>query len=226
MNLRKKITGVFAASALIVSMTSGIAFAQAGPEDDAYLDVNCPVTPSVAVEVNDRFSVDATGPVSGTNLLGQPYHNSDKIDNVVVMKVDLTCSWSTNWDVEATIGTFHFQGSSVPTNTQASFPGYRLFLTGGDFHGLGYEGPSFPVDLIDGVPGAAAPKIESNLFGGPGDDQDTAITNGERGVWFFTYPAASPGVTTAAWDGQLKNLPVNLAHGEYKATLDVVLSVD
>lgn len=226
MNLRKNVTNVIATSAILLGMTSGLVSAQPAPEDteEAVLNMTCPAASFVEVDIDREFSINAADGFSGY-IGNTPYYSTNVETDLVVVELDLTCNWVTDWSVDVVVG--DFENPSAPATSAGSFPGSHLYLRGGDFHGLGYEGPTFNyLGLLPG-PSAGAPEINANVTGGiilGADGQ--MIDDGSYDGWFIDIPRSSPGITTAAWNGQLQFLPANLADGQYIADLTVTLSVD
>lgn len=202
MNLKSKFVSIAAVAALSLSMGAGIASAQMTDSEDTLLNVTCPHTSSVGVTVDGQFSVDASVGASSYDASGVEFG----------IKVDLTCNWSDDFRVRATIGNFNFVGTA-PSGSAQSFGGSHLLLTGGS--GV-YSGPETL------IPWAGAPMIEPIVFEGF-EVSDPDVIESDS---FLFFDKASPGVTEATWDGQLNLLPPNLAGGVYKAPLTVTLTVN
>ena len=199
MNLKHKVLGTVGVVALGLSLTSGIAYADDAA--DTIVDVNCPYTSTVDVNVNGNFAVDSEAGDTSASL-------PDGFEIVL----DLTCNWSNDFTVGATIGTFEFDGVA-PVGSAQSFSGSHLLLSGGS--GV-YDGVTVP--LI-----AGAPNVEANVFELLQTSDPDVI---ENDTFFGLWGLASPGVTTATWDGSLSLLPLNLAGGQYIAPLTVTLTVN
>ncbi|MGN6032486.1 MAG: hypothetical protein ACTHQE_12575 [Thermomicrobiales bacterium] len=200
MNLKQRIVSTIAAGALLFGATSGMALATSTSTDTASttLNVTCPVTSTVDVNVLGSFSVDPR------------VSNSASLTGGFQVIMNLTCNWSNDFEVDATIGAFVYAGTA-PSGSAASFPGSHLTLTNGSGN---YSG------ITSVLPPAGAPNVRSTVFPGPVTSDDMIV----NGVFIF-IPYASPGVTTATWDGNLSLLPANLAGGQYVAPLTVTLSV-
>ena len=239
MNFRNKLLNSVAAASMVLGLAGSVALAQSGPSDDAVLNMDCPAAETVGVTVTGEFTIDGSAGFTGYNIFGQPYYDTAVINDLVKMDVNLTCNWSTDWAVTATIGTFQHEDGSVPNGYQSSFPGWRLSLTDGALlpGTAGYDGPVINYEttalLAGPVVSAGPPDVVEDLFGNFNDSVDTSITNGSRAATFFGIPIpftdvpyASPGLSSASWDGQLTNLPVNLYDGKYIAPLTVSMVAD
>lgn len=202
MNLSKKVLNTISAVAILLGMTAGMASAADNDTENTILNVTCPVTPSVTVATSGAFSVD-------TSSAALTYDAHGVVFTIVM---DLTCSWSDDFQVSATIGTFNFQGVA-PAGTQQTLSGAHLLWNGGS--GV-YVGPTIP--LISG-----APDVEGTVFEFFQVSDPDAI---ENDTLFGFFDLAAPGVTTATWNGHLIALPGNLAVGQYVAPLTVVLTVN
>jgi hypothetical protein len=213
MNLRNKLVSTVGILALSLSLTGGIASAAQGGVDatdkaDTVVNVTCPYTTSVDVNVLGAFDVTAGGTATS--------YSADGVEFEIVM--DLTCNWSTNFQVGAKIDEFKFKGNA-PKNSASSFGGSALLLSGGD--GV-YVGPEMHQGLF-GL-NAGAPDVQGQVFEGSQKSDSDVI---ENDTFFFGLAGiASPGKTTATWDGSLSNLPANLAEGQYVAPLTVTLTVN
>lgn len=187
-------------------MGGGIVAAQTTDSDDAVVNVTCPQTASIDVNVLGEFSVDAT--------VGSAYYDAH-LPGGFQMVMDLSCNWSNDFTVSADISTFNYQGTA-PANTAASFGGSHLLLDNGS--GV-YTGPD--IYLL-----AGPPNVEGSVFEFLQTNDPDVIENGHDTLLWFQIPVASPGITTATWDGHLLFLPYNLADGQYVAPLTVNLTVN
>lgn len=207
MKLRGKLLNTFAATAMLMGMTGGMAFAADDSDSaDTNLNVICPVTSQVDVEVNGNFEVNTSSyaPTYDAHLPGG-----------FQITLDLSCNWSTDFQVSATIGTFQFQGVAPPL-TASAFGGSHLLLDNGSGS---YSGPN--IYLL-----AGPPNVEGTVFEFLQTSDPDVIENGYDTFIFWNVPTASPGVTVATWDGHLYLLPGNLATGTYTAPLTVELTVN
>lgn len=202
MNISKKFVNIVSAAAIMVGMTAGIASAQLTDNEDAVLNVTCPSTASVDLTVSGAFELNTT--------VYQPTYNVSGVDFGIIM--DLSCNWSDDFQVSASVGSFIYQGSA-PSGTASWFSGAHLLWDGGTSV---YAGPT-----IFGF--AGAPDVEGTVFEFFETSDPNVINNDE--IFFGLIDLAAPGITTASWDGHLNLLPPNLANGQYKAPLTVVLSV-
>jgi len=208
MKFGKKIFSFVGAAALLMSAGSGIASAEVLDTGDgeALVNVTCPQATEVTLSVPSAFSVDATSGTGGY---------SASITDGFVISANMTCNWTPGWLVGAGMTDFEYMGTA-PTGTVDSFSNDHLSLNNGEL--TGYSGPTSL------SPAAGAPYVFQNVFPGgwagiPNFDPLAMTTD----VILFEY--ASPGVSTAAWDGNLTNLPANLAEGTYQADMIVVLYV-
>lgn len=209
MNLRNKFVNSLAVAALALGVTGSAAFAAPADTDsaDTTLNVTCPVTSTVDVNVYGQFEVD-TSTVA-------PFYDADLAGGFEIV-LDLTCNWSTDFAVKATIGTFNHVGPVGPLQASA-FGGSHLLLDNG--HVVSYTGPD--IYLL-----AEAPDVEGSVFEFFQTTDPDVIENGVDWLIIFPFATASPGVTTANWDGHLDALPGNLANGTYVAPLTVELTVN
>jgi len=199
MSFRHKLVSTLGIAAIGISLTSGMALAQTTDMDETVVNVTCPYTASVDVE-SAAFSINTAG--------GQ---QSATIADGVTVKLDLTCNWSNDFQVGASIGAFDYVGTA-PSGSAQSFGGSHFLLTSGS--GV-YAGPNVP--LI-----TAAPEVEATVFESFQISDPTVIINDS----FLFLDYAAPGVTTATWDSNLALLPLNLAGGAYIAPLTVTLTVN
>lgn len=207
MNLRKSFTSVLAASAMLVGMTSGLVSAQADSDtENTNLNVVCPVTSTVDLTVNGDFTVDMT--------TFQPLYDAH-LPGGFEIEMDLSCNWTTDFQVSAEIGTFTYQDGPVEPGQLPAFGGAHLYWDNGA--GV-YNGPD--IYLL-----AGAPNVEGTVFEFLQTNDPDVIENGYDTFIFWNVPVASPGVTVATWDGHLFALPFNLAPGLYTAPLTVELTI-
>jgi hypothetical protein len=206
MNLKQRIVSTIAAGTLLFGATSGLALAADSTSTaDTVVNVTCPVTSTVEVNVNGSFDVDTGAGETSATLPGG-----------FEVVLDLTCNWNPLFLVSAGIGTFNYDGTA-PAGMASSFPGGRLTLTNGTGSYAGITNGN----LANG-PLAGPPNVIGTVFPGNSSTSGPVII---PSTVFIIFPYAAPGVTTATWDGSLTNLPVNLAGGTYTAPLTVTLSV-
>lgn len=204
MNFSKKLVSGIGILALGFSMTAGMAAADPGPtdSDEAVVNVTCPLTQTVEVNVDGEMTLDAT---TG-GVLGLP----DLVDSTtteVEVVLDLTCNYSRNFQVGAHISPFYYQGTDTLDILQASYISgshFRMDNGDGNFNGIGVK-----------------PEIKTTVFGGIPVNESEAITPGT----FIFWDAPAAGITTATWEGGVYLVPNNLGNGKYVADLDVELSV-
>lgn len=210
MNISKKFVNFVSAAALMVGMTSGIASAATDTDSaDTNLNVTCPATATVDVEVYGNFAVDMTA--------YQPFFDAH-LPGGFEVTMDLTCNWSTDFQVSAEIGTFNHQNpGSIAPGTLPAFGGEHLLLDNGSL--TSYSGPDIPFI-------AEAPNVEGTVFEFIQTYDPDVIENGYDVFFWWLVPVASPGITVATWDGHLYLLPPNLAEGTYTAPLTVELTVN
>lgn len=223
MNLKKSLVNSLAAASMLFTMAGSIALAADTDSDaaDTNLNVTCPHTASVDVNVYGAFSVDATA--------GASSYNADLPGGFEIV-LDLSCNWSNDFAVSADIGSFQFQGTA-PSGTVDMFGGSHLRLDNGS--GV-YTGPTIQPEtyIVYDVPGAGAPDVEGTVFEFLQTADSDVIENETDQLMLFGFiplwnvPIASPGVTTATWDGHLIALPANLAGGTYTAPLTVTLTAN
>lgn len=213
MNFRRNLLSTVGAVAMIGGLFGGIASAQPADTDtdDAVLVVGCAETATVDIDVVGTFRVDASVAASSYDAT---------LEDGFRITMDLTCNWSNDFQVSASIDDFEYVGDA-PSGAADSFGGEHLRLDNGSGT---YNGPE--QYLVSGPP-----NIEGSVFEFFQTDDPDVIEN----AWDFVFipwvyvgyaPIASPGVTVATWDGSLINLPSNLADGEYVAPLTVELTVN
>jgi hypothetical protein len=208
MNLKQKLVSSVGILALSLSMTAGAAVAKQVDDDmaDTVLNVVCPYTQTVDVNVLNSFSINASS--------GAQYHNAS-LPGGFEMILDLRCNWSTDFQVDAKIGEFKLDRAAAP-GAVSSFSGRHLDLEKGTYK---YEGPTFEKGWFQ--VSAGAPDVQKTVFEGSAITDKAVIEDDSS----FFFPQASPGITTAKWDGHLRNLPGNLSDGNYVAPLTVTLAV-
>jgi hypothetical protein len=215
MNLKNKLVSSVGILALSLSMTAGVAMAAQTHSDKEITELNviCIPAATVDVEASGAFSIDRTTNPRVYDATGVKFD----------VEMDLTCNWSDKFQVDAKIGEFKFDGTLPSGEYAPGFSGAHLRWSGG--HVSNYDGITYgsPVEefLFD-VPWAGKPEVSPNAFHGRGTTERGIIEN--ESVLFVKQ--SSPGVTTATWNGELKQLPPNLANGTYKADLVVTLTVN
>lgn len=213
MNIRKTLFNATVAFAVTFGMAGGalVGAVDDSDTDDTVVVVGCAETATVDIDIVGKFRIDASSAASSYNA---------SLPGGFRMTLDLTCNWSNDFQVSATIGDFEYDGVA-PGSALQSFSGAHLRLDNGS--GI-YTGPD-----VYGV--AGAPNIESSVFELFETSDPDAVENAWDWIFipfwgFFPVPIASPGVTVATWDGSLVNVPGNLADGEYIAPLTVELTVN
>lgn len=223
MNLRRKILSVFATSSIVLGMTAGMAVAQDFDyaEGETQLEVTCAPTTGIELAVGGPFTINTTDGDAGVGSQGG-----------FEFELDLTCNWSTDFEVNAEISDFvHADWENVIlTNQAASFDGGRLTLTGGSRE---YNGVVGLVDIGNGaiLSTAGPPAYVSTVFSGDSSYTDNAIEDQSESVTFWgivinLVDAASPGVTTVSYTGNLDTSGLLLAQGTYEADLTLELIVN
>ena len=207
MNLKKSLVSFMAASALVLTSAAGV-LADDSSTQPTHLNVTCPVAGTVELTVNGAFSADATS-AGGATI------DSDLLVDNFELSVDMNCDWSTGWYLNASITDFEFE-STAPVGTVQNFDGDLLTLSGGEV--TGYDGPTVLTPLL-GWPIAKAPNaVSSPVWNFP--------IGGAWSVWIIVpVPHAAPGISTFEWDGQILDMPANLAEGQYTADLTIDLVV-
>lgn len=207
MNLRKAIVSTFAAAGLVIGMGGGLASAA---EADVTVNYGCASTPgSVSVAVD------------GTIDYGM--YDSSGGGAVVEVTLDLTCNYSSNFSVSATIGSFGLTGPGS---------GNPLMATG--FGGEHFRMDNGAVESIN-FPEVAGftkrPDVQPTVFAGLVTSEDAIIEDNDSWSWIGWFPVigiwqASPGISVVEWDASVHFLPINLTPGTYTAPLTVDLTVN
>lgn len=214
MNIRKTLFNATAAFAVTFGMAGGalVGAVDDSDTDDTVVVVGCAETATVDIDIVGKFRIDASSAASSYDA---------SLPDGFRMTLDLTCNWSTDFQVSATIGDFEYDGVA-PGSALQSFSGAHLRLDNGSGT---YNGPD-----VYGV--AGAPLIEASVFEFL-QTSDPDVVENSWDLIFLPFPPfigfiplASPGVTVATWDGSLINVPGNLADGEYIAPLTVELTVN
>lgn len=206
MNIRKTLLSTIGAVAIVGGMFGGVVAA----DDSADVQVNfgCESQPgAVYVDVEGPIEVD------NDNLL-----NNGSLADGVVITLDLTCNWSSNFSVSASIGDFSYTGAPIYNpGLLDSFGGEHFRMDNGSITDYDYP-------LVFGV--TALPEYKSTVFAGGVVDEDDVIEDYD--TWFIipVFWLASPGITEITWDAGVYLLPINLAPGTYVAPLTVDLTVN
>lgn len=207
MNLRKSLVSTAASFAIVAGMLGGVVSA-----DPAEVTVNygCETTPgSVSVAVDGVIDYD-TGASSGGGA-------------TVEVELDLTCNYSANFQVSASIGTFYLQGPGSGNPLMATaFSGAHFLMEDGDVTGV-----NFP--LIDGF--TSEPDVQETVFAGFVTEEDAVVQDNDVFAPIPWIPIlglfqSSPGISTIEWDASVNYLPINLTPGTYIGDLTVDLTVN
>lgn len=213
MNLRKTLISSIATAGLLISMTGGIAGAVTADSETQTTNLTVSCSPTATVDLTtSNFTLNTDG--GNTDVPAVPAGFK--------IKMDLSCNWTTDFQVNAKIGTFWHQNPlSVPSSQALGFSGAALELTGGVQNYSGITN----INLFAG-PLAGAPEYQANVFAGPVTTDTAVIEDASFNIWIFHVPVASPGVTTVTYDGDLIGLPNNLAPGVYQSNMTVELVVN
>lgn len=208
MNLRKTFLSTVGAVALVGSMFAGVANAQ--EEADVPVNYGCASTAgSVSVAVSGEIDYGL-------------FESSGDGASVAVT-LDLTCNFSSNFNVSATIGDFSLQGPGSGNPLMATgFGGEHFRMDNG-------EVASVDFDIIPGF--TAEPDVQETVFAGLVTEEDAIIEDDDSTTWIGWFPVigvwqASPGISVVEWDASVHYLPLNLTPGTYTAPLTVDLTVN
>lgn len=200
MNLRKSLLSTFGVAAVVIGMTGGMV----GAVEEAPVNVNfgCESqTGTVDVAVAGAIDVD------------QFVGNGSLADGVTIT-LDLTCNWSSNFSVSASIGDFEYQGAPIANPLlDDNFGGEHFRMSNGSI--VSFDYPIIPLVTM-------VPDYQTTVFAGPTTVDNDVIEDFDFIIWWL----ASPGVTVFNWDAEVWGLPVNLAPGTYTAPLTVDLTVN
>ncbi len=209
MNLRKTLLSTIGAVAIVGGMFGGLVSAET--EADVTVDYGCATTAgSVGVAVD------------GVIEYGQFDSSGDGA--TVEVTLDLTCNYSANFSVSATISPFSLQGPGS---------GNPLMVTGfGGEHFRMDNGAVTDFDFIE-VPGfTSRPDVQETVFAGWVTEEDAIVEDEDTlmSPWgpipLLGLFQASPGISVIEWDASVHYLPINLTPGTYQGEITVDLSVN
>lgn len=213
MNLRKTIISTLGAFAVTAGMVGGAAAQVSAP---VAVDYGCPTTAgSVAIEVNGVIDYGLDD-LSGDGA-------------TVEVTLDLTCNFSSNFNVSAAIGDFTLDGPG------SGNPAMTTWFGGEHFRMDNGAVASSDVVVIPGF--TAVPEVQETVFAGLVTEEDAIIQDDDSTTWVPVIPPfvylpvigvwqASPGITVVEWDASVHFLPLNLTPGTYSAPLTVDLNVN
>lgn len=216
MNLRKTLFSSFAAASLLLGSGGGIALAAIADTDEAETNLTVSCSPTSTIDLTtSNFTLNTDG--GNTDVAAVP--------GGFEIVMDLSCNWTTDFQVNAEISSFvHQNPLLVPSSQALWFSGDALELTGGT---LDYDGV-WNANLFAG-PLAGPPEYQTSIFSGNAVTDGAVIEDASFWTWFFIWfyvPVASPGISTATYDADLVGLPNNLAPGVYSADMTVELVVN
>lgn len=204
MELRKRLMAIVGITALMMSMTAGMASAQATDTAGASVILNCAAPMTVELSGDIDFGT--------VNLIAE----NGATGGTLGLTVNMGCYWGP-WSVDASITNF-------------TAPVFGGVFSASHFSLLDPDVTSYFLNPLDGPFNICEPDANAGIFDGSGDGGTILETSESLVTWLLCPPlvidthAAAPFTTTATYTPTLSGLSPFLPSGTYTATLTVDLA--